>query len=313
VVTPQLDQDGGYWRLPAFGMQRAAEELKDYKLQLDFCSFDRGDQGSLATIVEELRSDPPDAVAIAPVLPDAAQALVDQLSTHIPVCCFDTELPGARTAFVGQDSVASGRLAAKLMRLLLAPGTHPVIVQPVEADHHIRGRISGFRAGFEDEDRDRDRDRDGDSDSDGESRPRTGEGSAPIPIYVQPNLNPDSARELVNRIFIEEASCGGLFVTNALVHLVAQALVETGRTRVPLIGYDVLSANREHVEQGTIDFLLSQRPRLQGHKAITLLFEQIQRRLVGAAFGAESEWGNSRTIMPLDVVTAENVAYYIDL
>ncbi|MFW6214288.1 MAG: substrate-binding domain-containing protein, partial [Spirochaetota bacterium] len=135
------------------------------------------------------------------------------------------------------------------------------------------------------------------------------DGSAPVPLYAHPLHDAAAARGLVVRVFEEHPRLGGIFVTNALVHLVGQALTELGRGTLPLIGYDVLPENRAQLEAGVIDFLISQRPGLQGRRAIMLLFEMLQHQ--GTAGAARGE--PAREIMPLDMVTAENIGYYIDL
>jgi LacI family transcriptional regulator len=217
-------------------------------------------------------------------------------------------LPGGRASYVGQDAQASGKLAAKLMRLLLTPATSPVVIQPVAEDVHIRGRVEGFLAGFAGEpggaaNR-------GESATPGRAANRGGKAGEPsIPLYVQPMADAVSARELVTRVFAEHPHAGGIFVTNALVHLVARALIDLGRADLPLVGYDVLPENRAFLETGAIDFLISQRPHLQGKRAITLLFEALQ---AGSGGGQAGAWPK-REIMPLDMVTAENIQYYTDV
>jgi DNA-binding LacI/PurR family transcriptional regulator len=76
VVMPGHDQDAGYWRLPAAGMQDAIRELHPYQVRLRSCSFKRGNTRSFLRATESLVADPPDALALAPVLPEEAHRLV---------------------------------------------------------------------------------------------------------------------------------------------------------------------------------------------------------------------------------------------
>ena len=297
VVMPEVNQDAGYWRLPAAGMRDALDALHPYQVLLRSCNFDRGDSRSFLRATESLAADPPDAVAIAPVLPEEAQRLIERLPPHVPVCCFDTELPGSRASYVGQDAQASGRLAAKLMRLMLAPATHPAIIQPVAEDVHIRGRVEGFLAGF------------AGRGPGGLSTSGAASAEPGIPLYAERMANATAARKLVTRLVTEHSALGGIFVTNALVHLVARELARIGRASLPLIGYDILPQNRVELESGVIDFLISQRPGLQGRRAIVLLFEMLQQGGVKEAARRQPV----REIMPLDMVTAENIRFYIDL
>jgi LacI family transcriptional regulator len=290
-------------------MQDAIRELHPYQVHLRSCSFKRGSTRSFLRATESLVADPPDALALAPVLPEEAHRLVERLPPHIPICCFDTELPGGRASYVGQDAQASGKLAAKLMRLLLTPATSPVIIQPVTEDVHIRGRVEGFLAGFAGRGGVDAKRGVGAGEPAGDANRGGAAGEPSVPLYVEPMADAAAARELVTRVFAEHPHAGGIFVTNALVHLVARALIDLGRADLPLVGYDVLPENRAFLETGAIDFLISQRPHLQGKRAITLLFEALQ---AGSGGGQAGAWPK-REIMPLDMVTAENIQYYTDV
>ena len=66
-----------------------------------------------------------------------------------------------------------------------------------------------------------------------------------------------------------------------------------------LVGYDLVSENRRRLENGMIDFLLTQRPEEQGYNGVNRLFRMI---LLDESC-PESEY------TPIDIITQENLRY----
>jgi len=66
-----------------------------------------------------------------------------------------------------------------------------------------------------------------------------------------------------------------------------------------LVGYDLVRENRYWLEQGVIDFLLTQRPADQGYSGVNRLF----RKIFLDEDGPENEY------TPIDIVTRENMKY----
>lgn len=69
---------------------------------------------------------------------------------------------------------------------------------------------------------------------------------------------------------------------------------------LPIIGYDLIPENVEGLKDGTISFIINQRPFEQGYTSILSLFKNIvlQQPL------------REQIFMPIDIVTRENVDYY---
>lgn len=276
LLMPREDQDSGYWSLPYRGMLQAISDLSPFQVELLFRPFDRFSESSFLKAAEALKEERPEGILIAPIMPERSKELLRQIPTEIPLCCFDSDLPNLeKLAFIGQDSCVSGRLAAKLMRLLTRDEGETVILQAVQADNHILARVQGFQSYYPDQ-----------------AVPR---------IYREEHLDdPKICEAFMNDLIQREPDLRGIFVINASVHGVAAYLEKLGRDDIGLIGYDLIPPNRRYLERGVIDFIISQRPELQGYRGIMRLFDAMS----GKATGEPQE------IMPVDILTAENVAYY---
>ena len=67
-----------------------------------------------------------------------------------------------------------------------------------------------------------------------------------------------------------------------------------------LIGYDLIEENIAFLKEGIIDFLISQRPEVQGYQGIYALYRHV----------VLNERIQDKIMMQLDVVTKENIDYY---
>jgi LacI family transcriptional regulator len=276
ILTPQPEQDSGFWQLPHRGMQAAAEELAAFSLELLFHCFDRFSPDSFRKAADGLMKDQPDGILLAPILPESAEDFVRKLPDGLPLCCFDSDLPEIdKLAYIGQDPRMSGRLAAKLMRMLVPTEKETVIIQAVNLDDHIRGREEGFRSYYP-----------------GDKKP---------PILEEVHLDSkETCFTFLDSLFTRNPDIGGIFVANASVHRVAEYLVHKDTSDIALIGYDLIQKNREYLEQGVIDFLISQRPEAQGYLGVQTLFRSLNRQPIT----------EHHVVMPIDILTAENIHYY---
>ena len=99
----------------------------------------------------------------------------------------------------------------------------------------------------------------------------------------------------------ENRELTGIFVTNASTHYVAKKLKSLNK-KIYLIGYDLIDSNIHYLKEGAIDFLISQRPEHQGYQGIYSLYRSIVLR----------EKVNKQIMMPIDIITKENIKYYIE-
>ena len=74
------------------------------------------------------------------------------------------------------------------------------------------------------------------------------------------------------------------------------------KEKISLVGYDLVEESKPHINSGLIDFAISQRSELQGYESIYSLFKHV------VLHSKIPE----KIIVPLDIVTKENVGYYYD-
>jgi LacI family transcriptional regulator len=66
-----------------------------------------------------------------------------------------------------------------------------------------------------------------------------------------------------------------VFVLNSRVHIIAKFIKENNLKNIRLVGYDLLKPNLEFLNDGTIDFLINQKPEEQGFLAINYLYKKL--------------------------------------
>jgi LacI family transcriptional regulator len=91
----------------------------------------------------------------------------------------------------------------------------------------------------------------------------------------------------------------GIFAANSSVYYIASFLEKEGDeyTSVPLVGYDIIPDRESAVEKGTIDFILTQQPEVQGYRGIIMLYDHIVLK----------KEISKEVIMPLNIITRENI------
>ena len=281
VLLPRQEQDSGYWKLPVLGIRKAVRELEDYRVEARFFPFDRYSDSSFVRASAAALRFRPDGVLLAPVRGEAAARLVSSLSGTLPYALIDSSLPGggALTTIV-QDARQSGLLAAHLMRTIVQRRGHVAIVRVLPADFHIEDRIRGFLAGI-------------------------GGGLTREAIIVEVDSRHGRAafQQALAPVLRRSPSLCGIYVSNAWTHAVALAVrrLIPGRT-LCIVGYDCVKENSALLARGGIDFLISQRPAMQGYEGIRSLFRHV---VLGRRVPRE-------ITVPLDILTRENLAYYHD-
>ena len=279
ILMPRLSQDSNYWRIPAKGIDRAVRELEMNRVCADYHVFDRYSEQSFERAFRQALQAKPDGLLIAPVLPRVAEALVPTIPRGMPYVFFDSTIPGTDClSFIGQDPYQSGLLAGRLMNNVIRNEGSVAIVKVIPEDFHINERIRGFLSGLE-------------------VRP---------PKYarvyeVDSHRGEGAFDEVAERILQEVDQLRGIFVSNAWTHAVAHYVHARSRQRrVSILGYDLVAKNLKYLERGFIDFLISQRPEMQGYEGLYCLYEHVVLR----------EAVKQRIMVPIDILTADNIKYY---
>jgi LacI family transcriptional regulator len=275
VFTPEKFQDCGFWELPQGGIDRITEELSVFNISIDWYSFDRNSEHSFLETARKLLEADPDGVLLAPVLLEPSRQFCRSLQGTVPFVFFDSYLPGTGAlAYIGQNSYASGLVAAHLMKLLVDNPSRVAVLQARKNDLHICKRIEGFLSCFE---------------------------QTEMPaVFTEEHLDDQEiCNGFLSRLLQEQESWEGVYVANAAVGRVANFLGKR-HPEIRLIGYDIIGESTTHLKSGTIDFLISQKPQLQVYYGLMLLYRYVvlKQRAI------------EDMVMPIDILTRENIDFY---
>jgi len=281
IIIPRPSQDSGYWKIAVNGIEKAGRELQVYQVLLHFHFFDRYSERSFQHAFRGALRAKPDGLLLAPVLPGIGQKLIPTIPDSLPYVFIDSVIPGTSyLTFIGQDPFQSGLLAARLMLKSLPTKSSVAIVKVAPEDFHIAERIRGFQSGLMD------------------SNQRDAN------VYeVDSHGGEKSFAEVITRVLRENKDLGGIFVSNAWTHAIAKFVHEHQLgSQISLIGYDLVEQNVKALEKHMIDFLISQRPEMQGYEGIYCLYEHVVLR----------DPVRQRIMVPIDILTKENVHYHRD-
>lgn len=286
-----------YWHAPWEGIEKAARELKQYGVTLTVYSYELTRVGSFRAQAEAATQAQPDGILIAPLFYRESLEFFERWRQQgIPYVLFNTyiaEVPAL--SYVGQDSYQSGFLAGKLVQVGQAgPGTFVIahVAEDITNSVHITQKERGFRDYFAQLD-------------------AAPESIAPgvasrhqytiLSVDLPEPADPLFARQL-SRLLDEEATeLKGIFVSTSKAFEIAPYLQAYRRESIRLVGYDLLEKNLHFLNEGVIDFLINQNPKKQGYRGLYALADLLvfKKEVTPVKY------------LPLDIITRENLQYYI--
>lgn len=287
VVIPGKDQDGGYWGVVQEGIISASHELESYGGVVNIFPFDHYSSQSFINALNLAISSGAEGLLIAPSGSKNIKIQLEKIG--IPYIFIDSDLPDlkGRRSYIGQDSRQSGILSGKLMSLLLlgkmaeAGKISLLIVDPPGDNYHLKSRIEGFCEYIN--------------------------SSIPdVRLTTVKEVSDDrkSVYACMEKSWSEGHKIDGIFVANSSVYYVASFLEIKGDDyiSIPLIGYDLIPGKEDAIENGVIDFILTQQPQAQGYRGIMMLYDDIVLK-------KEIE---KEVITPLNIITKENLHTFLN-
>lgn len=283
IIPYYIEQD--YWHAVAQGISRAAQELRAFNVSVEFLQYHHADRLSYEKACAKLRKITADAVLIAPNFREETLTLTGYLEgKDIPYAFIDFNIEDTHAiCYIGQDSEVSGFIAAKILMQNYEEGQELVMFLNNKKDNpaeiQMQRRLGGFMNYI------------------------TKEYSHLIVHDVV--LNKEDAvanRRILNEFFAAhpKAMLGAVF--NSRVYQVAGHLQETGHNLQGLVGYDLLPKNVEYLKSGEVNYLIGQRPGLQGYCGVKALSDYIVfKRPVTAV-----------KYMPIDILVKENITFYFE-
>lgn len=282
IMTPSPEHDS-YWSLPFNGMTKAWENVKHYGVHIDQYFYHPREDTSFQERTRQILKQSPDAVLLAPEFEEESLSFIHACrEKNIQCMLINTLLESPDIlGYVGQDSFQSGVLAAKLLADLIDPAEYLLIVHAEEhfdQSRHLIEKEAGFRHFL----------------SSHQHHHR-------VEQLVLKNHDKEVVRQRLASMVDRQGVPGGIFVSNSRAYRIAQANEEL-KIQPVLVGFDLIEANIKFLREGVIHYLINQNAELQGYYALMGLINKcILKKEVPA-----------RHFLPIDIVVAENVSYYLD-
>ncbi len=283
-LLPEPNEDNAFWNKHPLGMLKAIEELDPFPVTLNQVTFEMLDEDDFQAKTLKVMDLHPDGVIMAPLFKTESIAFCHRLfRKQIPFVFVDGYIKETKfLAYTGEDIFQSGRVAGQLVDLVTPPKKDILIINIARNllnFHHLNNRTQGFLSYFPDS---------------GKNKGKKINLSIPDPIN-------ENIKKEVGRILYRNPDITSIFITGSKSFKVADYLESEGIKSMNLVGYDLLETNIAYLKSGIIKFLIGQRPEEQTYKGVKKLFEFLSHDKTPEKF----------EYLPVDVVTSENVKFFI--
>jgi LacI family transcriptional regulator len=267
-----------YWQAPIVGIKKAAEEFENHGVTIDYFFFEYNTT-SFNKIASKILKLDYNGLLFAPIFyKESVSFLTEYKKKNTPIVMIDSNLPEiGEVAYIGQDSYQSGYLGGKLISYGIKNNSNVLILEitrnkesTTRTNVYLQ-RIRGFYAYFKEKT------------------------TLPKFSFTEISIKYDTENQLTNTMF-EGIDC--VFVPNSRAHIVAKFIKENNLNHIHLVGYDLLKNNIEFLNEGTIAFLINQKPEDQGYLGIDHLYKKVVLK----------EIVTDTHFMPLEIIVKENYA-----
>lgn len=275
-----------YWLDPKAGIQKAAKEARQFGVKVTLFMFNPYDHNSFIKKAEEVSRANPDGILLAPMFYREVLPFFEAWKKQgIPFVLFNTQIAEFDPlSYIGQDSYQSGLVAAKLIHFA-QPKPPSILVAHIDEETsnsaHLTKKEQGLRNYFIQNNLDHQYEI----------------------IRIELNLrNYALFVEQLDSIFEGNPQLQFCFVTTSKAFEIAKYFEQKFINHIKIIGYDLIPQNLHYLNKGSISFLINQNPLGQGYWGINQLVDHLVFKKEISAI----------KYLPLDIVTKENLNYYID-
>lgn len=285
AVIPKHNPED-YWEMIQNGILRAAEELSDFRVNVEIHAYDIFNIASFCKVMEDMIGSHPDGVLLAPSLKSVTFSYTCKMDElKIPYVFVDSRIEEAHPlAYFGQNSHLSGCLAGKLL-LTLNPDIQEIAVFSFYNVGQIpANQISQRMAGFS-------------------SFMLEKKESCRLHRITLELGNQEKNEVAMSEIFLKNKSVEGAVIFSSRAYVVAEFLEKYNlKKQISFIGYDLLERNVKCMKNDSIDYLIAQRPDVQGNRGIKALSDHlIFKKPV-----------NVLNYVPMDILIHKNIDFYLD-
>ena len=284
ALIPDSNYDP-YWFAPKVGIEKAEKDLKQYGIHVKQFLFNPYDADSFIKQAEEVTAAAPDGILLSPIFYREVLPFFEKWKeAGVPFVLFNTQIADFDPlSYIGQDSYQSGVLAGKLIHFG-QPEPSSVLIAHIDEDisnsAHLLKKEQGFKNYF------------------------TQNAPGLYNILKAELKRADAAafKGKLDEVIESTPDLSSIFVTTSKAFEIAKYLEQRVIKHVKIIGYDLLPQNLYYLNKGVISFLINQNPKGQGYWGIHQLTDYLvfKKEVPGLKY------------LPLDIVTKENVNYYLD-
>lgn len=275
-----------YWSSVAEGVEKAAAEVKAFNVSTRFYLYNHSSKESYLQQQAKLLSENPDAVLMAPNFRNETLHFVAQLEEkQVPFVFIDVNMEQTQALqYIGQDSYQSGYIAAKILMREYTPEKELILFlsnyREDPSEFQMQRRLEGFMRYLHEQ------------------------GVKPVVHEVIIDRNDQQLTvQRLDAFFKQHTESYLGIVFNSRVYQVGTYLQSHRVKMSALLGYDLLPQNMGLLKSGIVNFLIGQRPRLQGYLGVKTLVDKV-------VFKKEVP---SVKYMPIDILLKDNIDYYIEL
>lgn len=236
-------------------INRKSLDLEDYGVEVELRFSSLQDPDDMLRQIDELVRLGANGLVLTPMDDPRLAEKIDILwQNGIPVVTIDSDLPASkRLAYVGSDSLASGRTAANLMALFTNGRAEiGVIIGSEQVKNHV-DRVAGFND-----------------------------------YIAEKNLNMNVVDTVANHdddiesyknaaaLLERHPQINALFLAAAGTAGACKALMDTGYAgKLAVISFDTIPYTRRMIREGIISATIGQQPEVQGRRALDILLDYL--------------------------------------
>lgn len=284
TITTPMPGIGEYWGSVRDGISHALDEFSDIDISCTYAYYNQFDIYSCRSAFESILNSTPDAVIIGPTFADETIALCRKLEKRgIPYCFVDATIKECcPMATFATDQHICGYLLGKLLDYA-TPEQCSIAIFGTQRTGNGRAsnsiaREKGFTDYFKD--------------SGSKRKIRKASFSA---------TNPEENQRCVMGFIRENPDIRGIAVMNSRGYIISDILTGNGITDIRVASFDLTTNNIRCLRDGSISFLLCQRPELQGFQSIKAVISMLLYK---------KDYAESDMIIPIDIIMKENLPYY---
>lgn len=282
VILPQYSA-GDYWDSIARGIERTALINSGMVIKTKYMHYDQFDMYSCRKVFEDAIKTKANAMIIGPSFYDETVLFANQLFLqNTPYIFVDTWVNNTKPlAFFGPHSFQTGLVQAKLLTSVLDTNKDIALFQAKrigdETSIQSLSRSYGFISYIQ------------------ERFP-----NIKVHSTVYDNANYDENYRLLDTFFEQHCNIGGAVVFDTKAYLISRYLKDRKMKNVKLIGYGTGKKNVSELKNGSIEFLISERPEFQGECAVKAIID----------FLLYNKIGEVENYTPIDIIIKETVDFY---